>query len=172
MEHWRLPYFTPRNYPNAWTADFSRSLWLNDGSSASVIGGRTIHFVFFLLFFQLQGRNCLYIYDNAPRLYSIWSFVTFAFDMTTIIVHCVTRGRSVCFYGEGKHFPNRRNDHPRVTHDTFFDILYDFGIFRTHGSVPQLCFSKLQSGGKTLIWKRLRWYTHIVKGTNCAKFRI
>ena len=49
-----------------------------------------------------------------------------------------------------------RNNLPRVTHDTFFDIPYDFGIFRTRGSVPQLCFSKLQSRGKILICKRWR----------------
>ena len=64
-----------------------------------------------------------------------------------------------------KHFPNRRNHLPRVTHDTFFDIPYDFGIFPTCGSVPQFRFSKLQSRGKHwfasdgvdiyILWKQL-----------------
>ena len=46
------------------------------------------------------------------------------------------------FSGRVVHFPNRRNDLPQVTHDTFFDIPYGFGIFHTRGSVLQLRFSK------------------------------
>ena len=50
-----------------------------------------------------------------------------------------------------KYFRNPRNDLPRVTHDTSFDIPHDFGTFRTYRSVPRFCFSKLPSRRKKLI---------------------
>ena len=108
--------------------------------------------------FQFITQSPKFHLPNATFPNPIYNTCTLNFipDNSERIVHCVTRGRSVCFYGEGKHFPNRRNDLPRVTDDTFFDIPYDFDIFRTRGSVSQLCFSKLQSGGKTLICKRWR----------------
>ena len=48
-----------------------------------------------------------------------------------------------------EYFPDRRNDLPRVTQDTFFDIPYDFGTFHTCGSVPQFRFSKLLAEEKS-----------------------
>ena len=69
-------------------------------------------------------------------------------QLVSKIVHCVTRGRSVCFYGEEKHFPNRRNDLPRVTHDTFFDIPMISVFFVPVGRFRNYVFRSCRAEGK------------------------
>ena len=73
------------------------------------------------------------------------------------IVHCVNRGRSVCFYGEGNVLrTSRRNDLPDSHTILFLTFSNDFGTFHNCESVPQFRFSKLLSRGKKLVCKRSR----------------